>query len=218
MAAPDAARLAGNLATVRERIRSAGGSGIQVIAVTKTHPLEVLEDAVAAGCDGLGENYVQEIVAKLAGGPPPGPLHMIGTVQSNKVRRIAGVVSLWQSVDRESVIAEIGRRAATGGCADVLLQVNAAGEEGKGGCTPAEIDALRGTAERHGVRVLGLMTVGPTEGGLAAAEPVFRLVRRLCDEGGMGVCSMGMSADYELAVACGSTMVRIGSALLGSRT
>jgi pyridoxal phosphate enzyme (YggS family) len=218
MAAPDAARIAGNLAAVRERIMAAGGSGVQVIAVTKTHPRAVLDDAMAAGCDGLGENYVQEIVAKLAGGPPPGPLHMIGTIQSNKVRRIAGVVSLWQSVDRESVIAEIGRRAETGGCVDVLLQVNPAGEAGKGGCAPGQVDSLRETAGRHGVRVLGLMTVGPTEGGHAAAEPVFRLVRRLCDEGGLGVCSMGMSADYELAVACGSTMVRIGSALLGSRT
>ena len=217
MAAADAARIAANLADVRGRITAAGGSGVSVVAVTKTHPLEVLRAAVEAGCDALGENYVQEILGKLAGGPPPGPLHMIGTIQSNKVRRISSLVSLWQSVDRESVIEEIGRRAVGGGCGDVLLQVNLTGETGKGGCDPGAVDRLRTHAEGHGVRVLGLMTVGPTDGGPAAAEPAFRALRRMCDEGGLGVCSMGMSADYEIAAGCGSTMVRIGSALFGPR-
>ncbi|MFM8554453.1 MAG: YggS family pyridoxal phosphate-dependent enzyme [Acidimicrobiales bacterium] len=217
MAAADAARIAANLADVRGRIATAGGHHVSVVAVTKTHPLELLRAAAEAGCDALGENYVQEIVQKLAGGPPPGPLHMIGSIQSNKVRKISGLVSLWQSVDRESVIDAIGRRAAEGGCGDVLLQVNVAGERGKGGCAPGRIDDLRAHAADRGVRVLGLMTVGPTEGGPKAAEPVFRALRRMCDDGGLGVCSMGMSADYETAVGCGSTMVRIGSALFGPR-
>ncbi|MFM8793915.1 MAG: YggS family pyridoxal phosphate enzyme, partial [Acidimicrobiales bacterium] len=217
MAAADAARIAANLADVRRRVSAAGGSGVTVVAVTKTQPLAVLRAAVEAGCDALGENYVQEIVAKLAGAPAPGPLHMIGTIQSNKVRKIASLVSLWQSVDRESVIEEIGRRVAGGGCGDVLLQVNLTGEDGKGGCAPGRVERLRAHAEEHGVRVLGLMTVGPTEGGPEGAEPVFTALRRMCDEGGLGVCSMGMPADYEVAVGCGSTMVRIGSALLGPR-
>lgn len=218
MPAPDAAHIAANLASVRERIQRAGGHDVSVVAVTKTHPFSVMRDAVAAGCDAVAENYVQEMLEKLDGNPPPGPLHMIGTIQSNKVRRVAGLVSLWQSVDRESVIDEIGRRAASGGCADVLLQVNATGEEGKGGCTPGEVDRLRAHAESKGVHVLGLMTVGPTSGEPRETEAAFRTVRRLCESGGLRVCSMGMSGDFETAVSLGSTMVRLGSVLFGPRS
>ena len=218
MAAPDAAQIAENVARVRARIDSAGGPGVSLVAVTKTHPFRVMEAAVAAGCDALGENYVQEIVSKLGGSPPPGPLHMIGAIQSNKVRKIDGLVSLWQSVDRASVIDEIGRRAGMGGCADILLQVNTTGETTKGGCLPGEVDALRERAEAAGLRVLGLMTIGPTGGATTASESAFGMLRALCDRGGLAVCSMGMTDDFEIAVACGSTMVRIGSALFGSRT
>lgn len=217
MAAPDAAQIADNVARLRARLTALGGEHVSLVAVTKTHPRSVMEAAVAAGCDALGENYVQEILDKTAEAGPPGPLHMIGSVQSNKVRKIAGIVSLWQSVDRESVVDEIARRAAVGGCREILLQVNSTGEASKGGCGPADVSALRERAEAAGLNVLGLMTIGPTHGSAPERERAFRLVRGLCDEGGLAVCSMGMTDDYETAVGCGSTMVRIGSALFGTR-
>ena len=217
MAAPDAALIRDNVGRVRESITAAGGNGVVLVAVTKTHPWEVLVAAAQAGCDAVGENYVQEIFAKLEGREPPAPLHMIGSIQSNKVRKIDRVVSLWESVDRASVIDEIGRRAATGGCPDVLIQVNITGEPTKAGCDPAELDGLRARAGAAGVRVLGLMGIGPTEGTAAETEAAFRGLRRLCDGHELGVCSMGMSGDYEIAVACGSTMVRLGSVLFGRR-
>lgn len=216
--AADAALVSDNVLHIRDRITAAGGRGVSLVAVTKTRPYESMQAAMAAGCDAVGENYVQEIIEKLDGREPPGPLHMIGAVQSNKVRRIDHVVSLWGAVDRASVVDEIGKRATGGGCADILLQVNTTGEESKSGCAPGEIDALRTRAEAVGLRVMGLMTIGPTGGSAADQERAFRLLRRLCDESSLGVCSMGMSEDFETAVACGSTMVRIGSAIFGART
>ena len=215
--AADAARVSENVVRIRERITSAGGAGVSLVAVTKTHPYESMRHAIDAGCDAIGENYVQEILEKLDGREAPGPLHMIGSIQSNKVRRIAGIVDLWGAVDRASVIDEIGRRAATGGCRSVLLQVNTTDEGSKSGCTPAEVDILRTRAESAGLTVRGLMTIGPTNGSLAVQQTSFGLLRRLCDEGALEVCSMGMSDDFEVAVGCGSTMVRIGSAVFGPR-
>ena len=211
-------RVAENVAAVRSRIRAAGGDGVSLVAVTKTHGYDAVEQAFAAGCDAVGENYVQEMAAKFAERVPPGPVHMIGAVQTNKVRRIAGLVSLWQTVDRTSVIDEIARRAAGGGCADILLQVNTTGEATKSGCGEGDIDSLRGRAEAGGLRVLGLMTIGPTDGDPAQTEASFRRLRTLCDAQGLGVCSMGMSGDFEVAVACGSTMVRVGTAIFGERS
>ena len=218
MTAPNAGLVLERLGSVRERIRAAGGNDVSVVAVTKTHPWEVLVAAAEAGCDALGENYVQEMLSKLDGRRPPAPLHMIGSIQSNKVRKIDSVVSLWQSVDRASVLDEIGRRAASGGCDRVLIQVNITGETTKGGCDPSGLDSLLERAGSAGVRVLGLMGIGPTGGTRAARETAFRLLRGLCDSRGLGVCSMGMSEDYEVAVSCGSTMVRLGSVLFGART
>lgn len=215
--AADAARVSDNVRRIREMITVAGGRDVALVAVTKTHPFSAMQLAIDAGCDAVGENYVQEIVEKLNGRQPPGPLHMIGAVQSNKVRRIDHAVSLWGAVDRASVITEIGKRAAGGGCADVLLQVNTTGESSKSGCRPVEVDDLRSVAESAGVRVRGLMTIGPTGGSITEQERAFGLLRRLCDESALEVCSMGMSDDFETAVACGSTMVRIGSAIFGAR-
>ena len=215
--AADAATVAGNVRQVRERILRVGGTGVILVAVTKTHPFESMQAAMNAGCDALGENYVQEIVEKLGGRQPPGPLHMIGTVQSNKVRKVDHLVNLWGAVDRSSVITEIGKRAADGGCAEILLQVNTTGEGSKSGCLPGDVDGLRSFAESAGVTVRGLMTVGPTGGSHAERETSFRLLRRLCEASGLAICSMGMSDDFEQAVGCGSTMVRIGSAIFGPR-
>ena len=95
--------------------------------------------------------------------------------------------------------------------------MNTTGESSKSGCRPAEVDDLRSVAESAGVRVRGLMTIGPTGGSITEQERAFGLLRRLCDESALEVCSMGMSDDFETAVACGSTMVRIGSAIFGAR-
>ena len=210
-------QVAENVAVVRARIRAAGGDGVSLVAVTKTHGHDAIEQAFAAGCDAVGENYVQEIAAKLSGHASAGPVHMIGAVQTNKVRKIAPLVSLWQTVDRPSVVAEIARRSANGGCTDLLLQVNTTAEGTKSGCREDEIDALRTQAEACGLRVLGLMTIGPTDGDPTLTEASFRRLRALCDAQGLGICSMGMSGDFEMAVSCGSTMVRVGTAIFGER-
>ncbi|MEY2767767.1 MAG: hypothetical protein RI912_1430 [Actinomycetota bacterium] len=214
---PGATGIAENVAAIRARLEAAGGGGITLVAVTKTHGWDAVEAAFAAGCDAVGENYVQEMVEKFAGRVPAGPVHMIGAIQSNKVRHAARLVSLWQTVDRASVIDEISRRAADGGCADLLIQVNTTAEQSKSGCTPQEIDVLRSRADAAGLSVRGLMTLGPTDGDAGATEAAFRHLRSLCDSHGLAVCSMGMSGDYEMAAACGSTMVRVGTAIFGAR-
>lgn len=219
----DAAAVAERLAGVRERIAAAGGVGVQVVAVTKTWGLDAVRAAATAGCDAIGENYAQELVAKLTDLDGPGttprsvglpPIHFIGRLQTNKVRLVAPLVDVYETVDRESLAAELAKRAAG---AAVLVQVSTDGDPDKGGCAPASVPALVDRCRLLGLDVRGLMTVGPTDGGPEAARPGFRVVRRLLDELGLDVCSMGMSDDLEVAVAEGSTQVRIGSALFGPR-
>jgi hypothetical protein len=130
------------------------------------------------------------------------------------VRQLAGRVDVWETVDRMRLVAEIARRAPG---ATVLIQVDTAGEQGKGGCAPAAVADLVGAARATGLVVDGLMTVGPTAGGPEAARPGFRLVRRLADDLGLATCSMGMSGDLEVAVEEGATEVRVGTALFGTR-
>ena len=171
--------------------------------------------AAAAGCAAIGENYAQELATKLDAVARAGlDVHFIGRLQSNKVRQLAGAVDVFETVDRRSLVAEIARRAPG---ATVLVQVNATGEEGKGGCDPAAVADLVAAAAEAGLRVDGLMTVGPTIGGPEAARPAFRSVRRLVDQLGLRTCSMGMSDDLEVAVQEGSTRVRVGTALFGPR-
>jgi len=215
---PEVSRIAEALAEVRERISRAGGIGVRVLAVTKTHPGAVVSAAVEAGVDLIGENYAQEIrdkelelVAARAAGVE---VHMIGQLQTNKVRVILGRVDVVQSVDRPSLAAELGRRSPGH---RVLVQVGVADEPGKGGCAPAGVPALVEECRRAGLVVDGLMTVGPTSGDPLVTRQAFAVTRRLVDELGLSECSMGMSGDLELAVAEGSTMVRVGSALLGPR-
>jgi uncharacterized pyridoxal phosphate-containing UPF0001 family protein len=141
-------------------------------------------------------------------------VHFIGQLQTNKVRQLAGLVDLWETVDRPRLVAELGRRDPGG---RVLVQVDTTGEEGKGGCPVGDVAALVRTAAGAGLVVAGLMTVGPTEGGPEAARPGFRAVRALVDELGLTTCSMGMSADLDVAIEEGSTEIRVGTALFGPR-
>lgn len=205
------------MTAVRERIASRVSHRVELVAVTKTFGVDAITAAVEAGCDGIGENYARELLDKVAIGFPPVPVHFIGHVQSNKVRSLMGHVDLWQSVDRESVVGELVRRRGAE-APRILLQVNTTGEPQKGGVDPARLDELLESARAGGLSVEGLMTLGPTSGTPADTERAFRLLRSLVDRTGLSTCSMGMSEDFELAVECGSTMVRIGSALFGPRT
>lgn len=210
----DANEVADRVAIVRSEISQAGGTDVSLIAVTKSFGIEALRAASGAGCEGVGENYAQELLEKVTAGLPLIDVHFIGALQSNKVRSLAGHVALWQSIDRESVVDELGRRAPG---AAILIQVDTTQEPSKGGVSPALLDTLRTRAESQGLIVKGLMTIGPTDGTPKECEKSFGMLRQLVNEQGLSVCSMGMSADYQIAVACGSTMVRVGSGLFGDR-
>lgn len=210
--------------SLRERLdrvpTSRSSPPIVLVAVTKAFPVDAWAAVVRAGGRDVGENYAQELVTKshdyaqrFAELPRP-RVHFIGRLQSNKVRSLAAVVDVWQSVDRSSLIAEIARWSPG---AHVLVQVNATGEVGKGGCSPEQVSSLVAEARHRGLVVDGLMVVGPTDGDPDRTRTAFALVARLADREGLLVRSMGMSADLDTALEEGSTMVRVGSALLGDR-
>jgi pyridoxal phosphate enzyme (YggS family) len=203
--------VAANLAALRARV----GDGVEILAVTKGFGPDAIAAAAAAGCRAIGENYAQELVAKAPAARAAGvAVHFIGQLQTNKVRQLAGLVDMWESVDRARLVAELARRAPG---ARILVQVDTTGEEGKGGCPLPEVPALVRAATDAGLEVAGLMTVGPTEGGPEAARPGFRAVRALVDELGLTTCSMGMSADLDVALEEGTTEIRVGTALFGPR-
>jgi pyridoxal phosphate enzyme (YggS family) len=213
----DAALVRERLAVVEARIEAAGGTDVDVLAVTKGFGPDAIVAAVAAGCRRIGENYAQELVDKLRHVDPSTErpeIHFIGRLQSNKVRVLSGVVDLYESIDRMSLVDAIARRDPG---ARVLVQVDTTGVPGKGGCPTGEVASLVAAAVDAGLRVVGLMTVGPTEGGPEASRRGFREVRQLTTQLGLDVCSMGMTGDLEVAVEEGSTQVRVGTALFGWR-
>jgi pyridoxal phosphate enzyme (YggS family) len=218
--AVDAATVRSHLARVHERIADAGGdpARLTVVAVTKAFGPEAVRAALGAGLGALGENYAQELLDKVealgaAPGSPAPAWHFLGRLQTNKVRLLAGRVALWQSVDRPAVAHEIAKRAPGAG---VLVQVNLSGEPQKGGCSFADVPALVGLARDEGLDVRGLMGVGPA-GAPAAARPGFERLVALADSLELAERSIGMSADLEVAVRAGATMVRIGRDLFGAR-
>lgn len=210
----DPAAVAAALDRVRARIRAAGGGDdVAILPVTKAFGRDAIDAARASGCTAIGENYAQELLAKrdaCAGLE----VHFIGQLQTNKVRQLAGLVSVYETVDRSKLAREIAKRAPG---ARVMIQVDTAGETGKAGCPPGALDALVDEVRGLGLDLLGLMTVGPTEGGPEAARSGFRAVRAAADRLGLAECSMGMTADLEVAVEEGSTQIRVGSALFGAR-
>ena len=218
-----AAAVADRLAAVRERIEGAGGEPrhVTVVAVTKGFGPEAVEAAVEAGLADVGESYAQELDDKAGHltGTTAGDRcrwHFIGRVQRNKVRRLVPLVHLWQAVDRVAAGKEIARQGAPANPPRVLVQVNVSGEQGKHGCgfddAPALVDSLSGL----GLDVRGLMAVGPS-GPPEDARDGFRRLTRLADQLGLPERSMGMTHDLEVAVQEGTTMVRIGRALFGTR-
>jgi len=189
--------------------------GVAVVGVTKGFASDAIDAAVAAGCDAIGENYAQELIDKRTTVERLRPeVQFIGQLQRNKVRQLAGLVDVWCSLDRVSVIDEVAKRAPG---ARVMVQVDTTDDPGKGGCSVDDVAALVDRSIGLGLRVEGLLTVGPTGGDSESARAGFRQVRALVDHLGLTECSMGMSGDLEVAVAEGSTQVRVGSALFGLR-
>lgn len=199
----------------------------KLIAVTKTHPAEAFLPLAEMGVDDIGENRVQEIVEKLPQIRGKFHIHLIGQLQTNKVKYIIEEVSLIHSVDRLPLALEIDRQAQRHGrVMPVLVQVSPAGEPQKGGIAPEDVrPLLREMAQMPGLSVHGLMAVMPNTPDAAYLTGLFQHMRMLFEhlreEAIPGVrmdeLSMGMSGDYRLAAQCGATMVRIGSALLGQR-
>ncbi len=213
------------IAVVKENIdRAAAGRTITLVGVAKTKPAELVRRAIAAGLDTIGENYVQENRDKGAAGAYDGAaVHMIGHLQTNKVKYVAGRVDLIQSVDSEALLDAISRRAAgLGTRQDVLLEVNIGRESGKSGVLPEALDALLETAAGlPAVRVRGLMAIPPADDTRAYFAPMYNLFvdnrAKKYDNIQMDFLSMGMSDDYEDAIREGANMVRVGSFIFGAR-
>jgi pyridoxal phosphate enzyme (YggS family) len=206
-----------------ERAGRAPGD-VTIVAVSKTHPAEAVRAAAAEGALDFGENYAQELEAKRAACADLAVRwHYIGRLQRNKAKLVAGKVALVHAVDSVALAEELARRAE-GRTQPILLAVNVAGEATKGGVTPDTAPEIaRALAAVAGTRLDGLMTMPPPSDDPEASRPAFDALRalrdRLQDQLGtsLPVLSMGMSGDFEVAIACGATHVRIGTAIFGAR-
>lgn len=222
---PSVEVVAARVVDIRRRITALTSRRVAIIGVTKTFSADAWIVARDAGCDAVGENYAQEILAKhgdlVSRGVDAATLpavHFIGHLQSNKVRQLYPMVALWQTVDRASLVSALAREQDRNGRqAAVLVQVNATGEEQKSGCPPEAAEDLVVGARRAGLDVRGLMTVGPTSGDADETRRAFRRVAELARSLGLPEVSMGMSGDIDIALDEGSTMLRIGTTLFGQR-
>ena len=222
-------RLAANLERIEERINrvcaKAGRSrdSVRLIAVTKTHPVATIQSLIDIGVKEIGENRVQEILAKAPHLKGDFTLHMVGHLQTNKAGPLLPHIGWLQSVDSERLIARIEHCHKDGPRLSALVEVNTSGEASKSGCAP---DQCRSICERvaasGALELRGLMTIGPLGGDESSVRQSFNLLRRLgesmADLTPEIVLSMGMSDDFALAIEEGSTMIRVGTALLGDRT
>jgi len=222
-----------NLERVRERVAAAAGrsgrapAAITIVAVTKTHGPDVVTAAIEAGIADVGENKVQEFLAKAPGVKLPCRWHLVGHLQTNKIAKVIGRFALIQSVDSLRLAEHLSAAGARAGVAtDVLLEVNTSGEESKYGLAPDETSgACARIAELSNIRIRGLMTVGPLVDDAAAVAAAFARLRRLKEEieaariANVSIehLSMGMTDDFEIAIAEGSTMIRLGRVLFGER-
>lgn len=226
--------IAENVKDVKSKIAAAAVAcgrkpeDILLCAATKMNDADRVREAVAAGIDICGENRVQELVEKNALGAYEGcPLHFIGHLQKNKVKQVVGAVSLIQSVDSLQLLEVINRRAESLGIRqDVLLEVNIGAEEAKSGFAPEELDNVLSEIGSFGsVRVRGLMAIPPICQNPEDNRPYFSKMRQLFidigakkyDNSSMDFLSMGMSADYEVAISEGANIVRVGTGIFGAR-
>lgn len=201
--------------------------GVTLVAVSKFHPVEAIREAYDAGQRIFGESRPQELAAKVPQLPADVEWHMIGHLQTNKVKMIAPFVSLVHSVDSARLVAEIDRQAAK--CErviDVLFEVHLAEDESKSGWDKEELLEFihsGALAEFRNIRVRGLMTIGTLTDDIELNKEEFRTLRALFESlrphfgEAFDTVSMGMTSDYWEAIECGSTMVRIGSQIFGSR-
>ena len=221
------ARVKANIAAAAEKA-GRRPEDIYLVAASKMNDSGRVREAIAAGIRICGENRVQEMVEKQAQGAYEGAeLHFIGHLQKNKVKQVVGLASLIQSADSLELIRLIDKTALSRGLVqDILLEVNIGAEASKSGFSPAELPAaLDSIAQLPSVRVRGLMTIPPICPSRQEIEPYFVRMKQLfidiCgkkyDNIRMDFLSMGMSADYEAAIACGANMVRVGSAIFGAR-
>jgi pyridoxal phosphate enzyme (YggS family) len=214
------------LAEIRGRIaaaeRDAGrpAGSVRLVIVSKTFDADAIEPLLAAGERVFGENRVQEAAGKwpsLKERYPGVELHLIGALQSNKVREALGLFEVIHSLDRASLARELGKEAAKGATMPRLrVQVNTGEEPQKGGVPPTEVDAfLKDCRDEHGLSVDGLMCIPPAD---EAPGPHFALLQKIARRNGLPALSMGMSADYATAIGFGATEIRIGSAIFGERS
>ncbi len=225
--------IAVNLQHIRQQIAAAAvaagrePASVRLVAVSKTQPAEAVSEAALAGQLLFGENYVQEFTAKAAAVREEVEWHYIGSLQSNKVKYLAGLVTMIHSVDRLSLAEEIDRQwGRLGRICQVLIQVNISREATKSGTGTGELlELVRQSAALPHLRVKGLMTMPPFFADPEGARPYFRELARLAREIAaagipaveMGELSMGMSGDFAVAIEEGATLVRIGSAIFGER-
>ena len=227
--------LAQNIQAVWAKIAQAAADAgrtpgeITLCAATKVQTDETIRAAIAAGVQVCGDNRVQELTAHLEAGAYEGArVHFIGHLQTNKVKQVVGKVELIHSVDSERLLRAIHSQAEKLGIVqDILLEVNIAGEESKGGCSPQEAEELaRLTAQLPHVRLRGLMAIPPVSLEIGSNRPYFQAMRQLFvdikekmsdNQASIDCLSMGMSGDYADAIAEGSTLVRVGTALFGPR-
>jgi PLP dependent protein len=223
--APSAERIRANLETVRGRIAAAAGAAgrpadsVTLVAVSKTHPPASVHAALQAGQRVFGENRVQEALAKfpaLRREFPDLALHLIGPLQTNKVRDAVAHFDVIETVDRPHLAEVLAREMARAGRRlSCFIEVNAGEEPQKSGVLPAATDAFIGLCrDRLALPVEGLMCIPPEH---EEPAPYFALVREIARRNGLTTLSMGMSADYETAIRFGATHVRVGTAIFGTR-
>lgn len=227
----DAHQIAANVERLRARVADVAEThgrspaDITVIAVSKTHPREAIDAAWSAGVRDFGESRVQELREKIREPMPDGSrLHLIGQLQTNKVRDALRLVDVVHAVDRERLVDVLAREAERIALRlDVLLQVNIAREAQKGGCTPDDAGEILALIKAHSsLNAAGLMTIAPNVDDPEDTRPTFRALRLLRDrlatpDVPLTMLSMGMSNDFPAAIAEGATHIRVGSAIFGSR-
>lgn len=217
--------IAANLGTIRERMRRAATlanrnpADVKLIAVSKTHGAEAVEAAIAAGQLAFGENRVQEAHAKfppLKASHPQLELHLIGPLQSNKVKDAVALFDVIHTVDRESLAEALSKEIRRAGKAPrLLVQVNTGEEPQKAGIAPTEaLSFVTRCRDEWGLAIEGLMCIPPVGDEPA---PHFALLLKLARKAGLRELSMGMSHDFETAISLGATFIRVGSAIFGDR-